>query len=279
MFGTDLSAVTVDALLDFSASRGERPIGFHVFGQAALMLLTSIRTKLIPPEAPSLPGNWTTPVRIVSPKDVNFLIERRETYSQAINTLYEGEPIIGKTAICERMTKVLGESKRFLDVTHIASSGSTIDLVADLAFQEWLGRNYAAARGDGRERIRVRRIFMISREHKGNAALEQMMREIANGGVEVYYLFLDEISPAFHEDFSLYDDRDVIFVRYQGRGGWIPESEARHSRNPATIAAFRRIFDLAVERAKRLTADQPFVAAHLPNAPSAPMHPAGSKPS
>jgi L-rhamnose mutarotase len=176
-------------------------------------------------------------------------------YSQPLSAFYQyqGIPIGGDDAVCEHMIKLLKQTRHHLDVTHIAKDKSSIDYIGEQAFRAWLEINYAAARGEGGPTIRIRRLFLINRQYEHERVLQDTMEQMSGNGIEVYSVYLDEVGPDMHEDFSLYDDRDVMF-RHQRRRSWISESGVSHSTEQKAVTAFRHLFDRLLKQAMRVKA-------------------------
>lgn len=173
------------------------------------------------------------------------------TYSQPLSSSYyeHSIPIGGDRAVCKYMMDMLNKATAYLDVTHVAKDRSSVDYIGSVAFREWIKANYLAARGDGRLRIRIRRIFLIDRRYEDERSLLDTMRQMVDHGIEVFSLSLDDVPPSMQEDFSLYDDAHVLFRHHRHRS-WISDSGVSHSSERETISAFRSLFDKLLGKAR-----------------------------
>jgi len=232
-----------EVLLNYASPHGDALAGLHLTGRAAESFVKTVIPHI---GQVGLPGVAYPPVRLVSREQVEFIVEEKVQYQKKIKEMVElGVPSEGKSAICEAMTRLLGDTHTFLDVTHLCWDEGTIEGLQDESFSKWLEANYHA-----RDRnVTIRRIFIARRADYGHRILQEVMREMRSKKVEVFLCPLDALKEQYWEDFSLYDDEHVVYMD-RARIYWSGKQKplARRTENPDKIREYRYLFDLLIKR-------------------------------
>ena len=232
-----------EVLLNYASPHGDALAGLHLTGKAAESFVKTVMPHF---GEIGLQGVAYPPVRLASREQVEFIVEEKVQYQKKIKEMVDiGVSSEGMADICEAMTMLLKGTKKFLDVTHLCSDEGAIEGLQNVLFRKWLEANYKA-----RERgVNIRRIFIARRQDYHHKVLQEVIAEMRSKGIEVFLCPLDSLKPHQLEDFSLYDDRHVVYMD-RARTYWSGKQKplARQTENPEKIHDYREIFDLLIER-------------------------------
>ena len=208
--------------------------GLHVSGELAARIMSCVKPRLN--EAVAVEGPTFYAVRIYSADEAANVNRVKVQYQRERLRLSEGIPMVGEDVICDRMTRYLEATERTLSVTHIAKA-ENIPLLERPVFQAWITANYEAVKRG----IKIERIFIVGRENAGDAVLKRVTSAMVKNGITVRQCILESLDLAFQEDFSIYDDRHLIYIT-RTRSGWHEQAEARRTDNLVRIQIYRETF-------------------------------------
>ena len=116
-------------------------------------------------------------------------------------------------------------------------------------FVPWIQANYEAAKT-----IKVRRIFIVPRALRSDPVLKSLALEMQQNLVDVYICDTEELRDEMLEDFSIYDERHVIYIDRTGGGPWVAgytaDPVARRSDSWDRVNKYRTLFDIMKKKAK-----------------------------
>lgn len=227
-----------DVLVNYS-NNPEEPTGYYVYGEAAIALLNSVTSRLMGRENVYFQDESDSGILIESVDMLEVILQHRLKFKTFLNEIRHGIPLKGEEAICQRMERLLSNSKKTLDVTHIAR-GESIKVLNGAPFKSWLNENYRAVeRG-----VEIKRIFLVRKDEFNNQALQDCMADMKKNKIVVKYCFLDELGDGgLCEDFSIYDGEDLVYISPTSGGAWKEERmEARHSRNRTRVDRYKELF-------------------------------------
>lgn len=251
IIGFDLPSQRAEVLLCFASLDDARFSGSYMTGAKAWRFHQSVLLKL---EARSSPDQDSLPIRIFSQKQIEMVVSNKVSFKRDLIEIDKGDVLRGVAQICEGMTDQLRESREFLDVTHICNK-DTIPLLRSPEFGPWIQENYDAAK-----KIKVRRIFIVPRALRAERILCDLATEMQQNNVEVYMCDTEELRVEMLEDFSIYDERHVIYVDRAGGGPWVAgytaDPIARRSDSWDRVYKYRTLFDIIKKKA-RLQGNRP----------------------
>lgn len=251
-FGTDSQISKVEALLNHLPSSDLSMSGYHIIGEAAAELFKSLGPILDPQPLDITNIIRALPVKITSDEILQSILERRRAYNSQINGLRKGIPLLGEAEICQRMSRILAQTTRQLKVTHLAR-GESIKLLEHASFQNWLKENFKArARG-----VEICRILLLPETELGNPIIQRVLKQLKDNGITVKYVTLEYTEKSLIEDFSIYDDKYLVYISSSGAGPWIRrgenDAEARYSSDKELIDSYNSIYTALFDRAKEFT--------------------------
>jgi hypothetical protein len=243
--GFDLPNQKAEVLLCFAPMGDARFSGTYMTGAKAWRFYQSVLTKL---EARSAPDQDSLPIRIYSQKQIEMVVSNKVNFKRDLVDVDKGDILSGVQTICEGMTDQLHESREFLDVTHICSK-DTIPLLRSPEFVPWIQANYEAAKT-----IKVTRIFIVPRALRSDPVLKDLALEMQQHKVDVYICETEELRYEMLEDFSIYDERHVIYIDRTGGGPWVAgytaDPIARRSDSWDRVNKYRTLFDIMKKKAR-----------------------------
>jgi hypothetical protein len=243
IIGTNQTNAFANIIINFEYNSNEKSIlGYNFEGKTASVLsnfIFSIMKKKMQMHGLQL---------VESTDAAQYIISQRTRYQDKIKSLSEGVPKQGAIDICNCMSDLLHESKKSLDVTHIAL-GPNIELMEEESFELWLQENYSAAKRG----LKIRRILIVSPNNINNPILQKKMIEMKQH-FEVKYCLFDTLKQHAIEikDFSIYDGKHLVYIPDDNpwfENGHDRPSEhehkprAKHSTNPEKISQYQQIFD------------------------------------
>lgn len=227
-----------EVLLNFTNAQGRALVGVHISGKAAEAFVRATTRKL--KEVGFSEASYP-PVRLASRGQVDFVVEDKAEHQKRIAEMAEmGIPIEGIDRICEVMIDLVQCAQRYLHVTHLCIDEGTIERLQDGVFRKWLDANYKAVQRG----IKIRRILIVPKKHYGHPILEKTGMEMQSKNVEVLICPLDGLRVRLQEDFSIYDEQNLVYMD-KARIHWSGAQKqplARHSENPEKIKYYRDIF-------------------------------------
>ena len=245
IIGFDLPNQRAEVLLCFASLGDARFSGSYLTGAKAWRFHQSVLLKL---EARSSPDQDSLPIRIFSQKQIERVVSNKVSFKRDLVEIDKGDVLRGVAQICEGMTDQLRESREFLDVTHICN-GDTIPLLRSPEFAPWIQENYEAAK-----KIKVTRIFIVPRALRAEKVLCELVAEMQQNKVEVYVCDTEELRMEMLEDFSIYDERHVIYIDRTGGGPWVAgytaDPIARRSDSWDRVNKYRTLFDIIKKKAR-----------------------------
>jgi hypothetical protein len=243
--GFDLPSQSAEVLLCFSTLDDSRFSGTYMTGAKAWMFYQSVLPRL---EARSAPDQDSLPIRIYSQKQIQTVVSNKEGFKRELVDIDKGDALKGVQAICEGMMDQLNESRKFLDVTHICNK-DTIPLLRSPEFVLWVQANYQAA-----ETIKITRIFIVPRELRSDPTLKALATEMKTRGIDVYMCDAEDLRDEMLEDFSIYDERHVIYIDRTGGGPWVTgytsDPIARRSDSWDRVNKYRTVFDIMKKKSR-----------------------------
>ena len=229
----------VEALLNYNSNPDQEPTGYYVFGNTAVALLNSVKWRLADTGSAIHPDESDSAVPIESEDMLGFILTKRMEYKSLLNQTRQGIPLRGAEAICQQMSAILATTNQSVDVTHIAK-GYNIELLNSPEFKDWLGENFKAVRRG----VAIRRIFLVQKNEIDNPILRSCVDQLKEHQIEVRYCFLEDTEPALIQDFSIYDEKNLVYISPSSGGAWREErTEAKHSRNEARIRRYEEMFE------------------------------------
>lgn len=242
IIGFDLPAERAAVLLCFVPLGDARFSGLYMTGSKAWKFHQCVLPRL---EARGAPDQNSPPIRIYTQQQIESVVTSKVRFKQALVDVDKGEVMHGVEAVCEGMIDQLRQCRRFVDITHICSD-ETIPLLRSQDFRPWIEANYEAAKS-----ITVTRIFLVPRALRSNPDLRQVIGEMRLHNVTVLVCESDDLSHEFFEDFSIYDERHVIYIDRSGGGPWVSKDDvmARRSDSWDRVNRFRTLFDVVKKRA------------------------------
>jgi hypothetical protein len=251
LIGTPTSENKTEVLINYLTFSEDSQTGYYIFGETAHLFLKSIETRLqeVPVGTYSDEKQWT--IRIRDEDILDFILTKKSIYQSDLNSLRQGIPLRGIEAVCDKMSQVLEGTKNKVKVTHIAK-GESIKLLKHYIFQAWLVRNYQAVnRG-----VTIDRIMLVSKDEILNTDLKEVVATMKDNKIRVRYCLLEDLEPKFKEDFSIYDDKQLVYICASSGGAWIPgeeKTEARHTTDEDIIENYQRIFKFLDKKAKEFS--------------------------
>ncbi len=243
--GFDLPNQRAEVLLCFAPLGDPRFSGTYLTGAKAWGFHQSVLPKL---EARSTPDQDSLPVRIYSQKQVEKMVSYKVSFKRDIGNIDKGDVLRGVQTICETMTDQLRECRTFMDVTHVCTK-DTISLLRGPEFLPWIQANYEAAK-----KIKITRIFIVPRALRSEPILKDLAAEMKQELVDVYICETEELRDEMLEDFSIYDERHVIYIDRTGSSNWAPGYTAdpigRRSDSWDRINKYRTLFDIIKKKAR-----------------------------
>jgi hypothetical protein len=248
IIGYDLSAQTADVLLCCSVLGDSQFSGVYMTGKKAWRFYQAVLPRL---EARSALGQNSVPLRVYTQQQIDRILSEKVSFKRALAEVDKGEILRGVEEVCEGMVRQLHESKKFVDITHVCSE-ETIPLFRSSEFAPWLEANYAAA-----DNIKITRIFILPRSLRANPTLKEVISEMRQRNINILVCDIEDLDEGCIEDFSLYDDRHVIYIDRSGGGAWIKpgdwrhkgDTEARRSDSRDRVTRYRTIFDIIYKKA------------------------------
>lgn len=243
--GFDLPNQRAEVLLCFAPLGDPRFSGTYMTGARAWRFHQSVLPKL---EARSTPDQDSLPIRIFSQKQIERMVSYKVSFKRDLGDIDKGDILRGVQTICESMTDQLRESRKFLDVTHVCNK-DTISMLRAPEFVPWIQANYDAAKT-----IKVTRIFIVPRALRSEPILKDLAAEMKQEGVDVYICDTEELRDEMLEDFSIYDERHVIYIDRAGGGPWVTGYTAdpigRRSDSWDRVNKYRTLFDIIKTKAR-----------------------------
>lgn len=246
-FGVNEEETKAEMLLNYFSSSEKNMSGYHIMNETAINLLRSL--------APNIEGlnelsreNKSWPLKISDQDLLRALIDKRLEYHHELNNLRKGSQLNGEKEICGKMSSILQKTSKTLRVTHIAK-GENISLLEHSEFQIWLKENYQAAKRG----VLIDRIFLLQRVDVNNPIIIKVVKELKENNIKIRYIILEEIEKMLVEDFSIYDEKQLVYIYTSGKGPWVKsedEAEARYSMDKELIAKYGAIFNALTIRAK-----------------------------
>jgi hypothetical protein len=249
VLGSNASESNVEILLNYLTIPEEAQSGYYVFGETALALMKSLKPRLSEVSLNSSLEEGHSAVRISNEEVLDFILTQKTHYQSELGSLSQGIPLRGEETICDRMASILRETQKTLKVTHIAKGENNINfLLTKDYFKKWILENYKAVeRG-----VNIERIFVVPRDDISNKYLNDFMIEMKNKKVDVRLCLLEDLEPRYQEDFSIYDDKDLVYIYSSGGGPWIGgRTEARYTTDDTNIQRYKRIFDVIERKSKK----------------------------
>jgi hypothetical protein len=247
-FGMDSQLSNGEALLNHLPSSEHTMSGYHIMGEAAMELFKSLGSLVILPSLDTENNTTAFPIKITSSEILQTILERRRSYNSEINNLRKGLPLKGEAKICQQMMKVLAQTKLDLKVTHLAK-GDSIKLLENKIFQEWLQENFNARKRG----VSICRIFLLEEAEVDNEIIRRVAKQLKDNGITVKYVVLDYTDKSLFEDFSIYDDKYLVYINKSGKGPWRGsenDAEARYSTDKELIENYKSIYSALSELAK-----------------------------
>lgn len=227
-----------EVLICHTALEDEAFAGLHLNGEAAVEFARCVLPRL---EQRTTARETNGPVRIYTQRQIRDAVRVKHRYSEDLHAEIEkGTLLNGVDEVCQVMKRELQMSQRFLDVTHICTE-QTIPLLREEIFVDWLAANYAA-----RERkIKITRIFIIPRVLRKDPLLIAVIQEMKSHGIDILICDMEKLEERYQEDFSIYDEKHVIYISHEGGGSWlnVASTRARCSDDLDKVKSFRQIFE------------------------------------
>jgi hypothetical protein len=228
----------VEVLLNYNTNPDGEPTGYYVFGNTAVALRNSIRSRLEDIASSLSQSESERAMQIDSEDMLGFILSERLKFISLMNEARQGIPISGEDNICQQMSSILSGTQHSLDVTHIAR-GDSINLLDSSPFKDWLEENYSAAKRG----VKIKRIFLIQRGEVHNPILKKCAGELKSHAIEVKYCILEDIGQALCKDFSIYDNKALVYISPTAGGAWKEErTEARYSCNQTNVQPYKELF-------------------------------------
>jgi hypothetical protein len=231
----------VEALLCYPQRNETSADGLYLTGQAARSFAACTVPTLM---SRNVGGEAVGPVRIYSEEQIDLVLNKKSVFSQEMLDVDNGIRLVGVEDVCRDMERQLERTRTFLDVTHVCSE-KTIPLLRSEQFVSWIAANYAAAQRG----VVINRVFILPRALRKNADLLAVVQEMRSKGLHISFCDREGLEPRFIEDFSLYDDRRVIYISREG-GPWLDEDQtkARSCDCMDRVRHFRNIFNTVKQR-------------------------------
>ncbi len=243
LIGFDLPTETAEVLLCFTPLGDARFAGVYMTGDKAWRFYQCVVPRL---EARSAPDQNSVPLRIYTQQQIETIVSSKVSFKQALADVDKGEILQGIESVCEGMSSQLRETRKFADVTHLCSA-ETIPLLRSPSFIAWLKVNYEVAA----KKVVITRIFILPRALRSNQILREVIQEMRQNEINVLICDAEDLSNECLEDFSIYDERHVIYIDRSGGGPWVGKDDAMARRSDSwdRVNRYRTLFDIIKKRA------------------------------
>ncbi|HEX3940376.1 MAG TPA: hypothetical protein VHX11_02740 [Acidobacteriaceae bacterium] len=247
--GFDLARQQSNVLICFSPLGDARFAGVYMSGAKAWSFYQNVLPRL---EARSAVDQNSLPVRIYTQQQIDRVLSTKVSFKRELLEVDKGEVLRGVEEVCDSMTCQLRQSKISVDITHICSE-ETIALLRAPQFVPWLAANYEAAK-----HVKITRIFILPKALRSTPLLKEVIAEMRSNEVNVLLCDMEDLDKGYIEDFSIYDDRHVIYIDHDSAGPWVPvgyaskeNTVARRSDSRDRVNKYRIIFDILSKKAQK----------------------------
>lgn len=238
----DDTGVGAEALIFYPQQNETSADGLYLTGHAARSLASSVMPNLRPR---TLSGETIGPIRIYSPDQVLMVLDKKGVFAQGMLDVDAGRVVQGVEEVCNEMKQQLQTTSAKLNVTLVCNERS-LSILDSPDFLGWLEANYSAAKRG----VEVCRILIVPRSLRRNTIVTKRIEEMRANGITVKLCDRESLESRFVEDFSLYDDKHVVYISRAG-GGWLEdETCARISDSLEHVQHYKNIFQTLQQRAR-----------------------------
>jgi hypothetical protein len=209
--------------------------GLYLTGDAAMDFRNSMEVTLTKRK---VGGDDVGPVRIYTQHQLKIVVLAKDALRNSIADVERGDPLEGWEAICEAMAANLRRTTESLEVTYVCEDEQKLNLLGEDCFSEWLQENYAARKRN----VTITRIFILPRKLRRNPRLLDVVSKMRQADIDVQFCDIEGVNRRYHQDFSVYDGKRVVYVSNWGRTD--ADTHARNCDNLETVRQYVDIFSM-----------------------------------